>query len=241
MVGNSNGEEGAFQTLERSDLVGRVTEQLTRAIVGGHLVPGQRLGEAEIARQMGVSRAPVREAARLLEQRGLLVSQPNRGFSVRRPTLAELDDLFGLRLCLEQFAGAELLRRGNGNLREPLRRQLNRLLETAESGDNAAVVEEDLRFHLLLCELSGNKRLHRVFSELAGELRLIIALIGQIYDDPDRLAQTHRPLLEAIETGDAERLQRELDHHITVAWDEVRTLFQARLQAPGATGEEGAS
>lgn len=234
---NEPAGEAAFRTIERSDLVGRVAEQLTRAIVGGRLVPGQRLGEAEVARQMGVSRAPVREAARLLEQRGLLVSQPNRGFSVRNPTLEELDELYGLRLCLEQYAGAELLRRGDAAMLDPLRRQLARLLETAARGDNAAVVEEDLRFHLLICQLSGNGRLQRIFAELTGELRLIIALIGQIYDDPLRLAETHRPLLEAIEAGDGERLRRELDYHITVAWQEVRKLFQARLGPAEAAGE----
>ncbi|MDF2095681.1 GntR family transcriptional regulator [Aquibaculum arenosum] len=227
----------AFQTIERHGLVDRVAEQLTRAIVTGRFVPGQRLGEAEIARQMGISRAPVREAARLLEQRGLLTSRPHRGFAVRLPTLEEVDDLYSLRLCLESFAGSALLARGADVDLDPLRRQLERLLETAERGDQAAVVEEDLRFHLLLCELSGNRRLQRVFSELTGELHLVIALVGQIFDDPCRLAQVHCPLLEALEAGDGERLQQELDNHITVAWKEVRALFQQRQQKPARPGE----
>lgn len=225
-----------FQTIEPRNLVELVTEELTRAIVNGRLVPGQRLGEAEVARQMGVSRAPVREAARLLEQRGLLVSRPNRGFSVRHPTLEEVDELYGLRLCIEHYASDEMLKRADDCV-EPLRRQFDRLLRAAQEKDGATVVREDLRFHLLLCELSGNRRLHRIFADLAGEIHLIIALIGQIINDPEQLAMSHRPLLEAAESRDGARLRQELDYHITVAWEEVRAMFRARLSEVATTGE----
>lgn len=239
---NQNDKQGGdaqlmgFQTIEPRNLVERVAQELTRAIVGGRLTPGQRLGEAEIARQMGISRAPVREAARLLEQRGLLVSQPNRGFSVRNPTLEEVDELYGLRLCIERYAAEEMLKRAD-DFSEPLRRQYERLLRASRSRDAATVVQEDLAFHLLLCELSGNRRLHRLFSDLAGEIHLVIALIGLIINDPEQLALTHRPLLDAAESRDGDRLRREIDHHITVAWKEVRGLFHRRLaQAPMGEG-----
>src|SRR5690606_10515903 len=111
---------------------------------------------------MGISRAPVREAARLLEQRGLLISQPNRGFSVHHPTLQEVEELYGLRLCIERYAADEMLRR-KADYIQPLRHQFDRLLRAARQDDAAAVVQEDLAFHLLLCELSGNRRLHRIF------------------------------------------------------------------------------
>ena len=225
-----------FQTIEPRNLVEQVTEELTRAIVSGRLLPGQRLGEAEVARQMGISRAPVREAARLLEQRGLLTSQPNRGFSVRHPTLEEVDELYGLRLCIESYAADEMLKRRDDFI-QPLRRQFDRLLRAAQEKDGAAVVREDLRFHLLLCELSGNRRLHRIFADLAGEIHLIIALIGQIINDPEQLAMTHRPLLEAAERRDGEGLQKEIDYHITVAWQEVRALFRERHAQAATTGE----
>lgn len=225
-----------FQTIEPRNLVEQVAEELTRAIVGGRLIPGQRLGEAEIARQMGTSRAPVREAARLLEQRGLLVSQPNRGFSVRHPTLEEVDELYGLRLCIERYAAEEMLERKDDFI-QPLRQQYERLLRASRTRDGATVVQEDLAFHLLLCELSGNRRLHRIFSDLAGEIHLIIALIGLIINDPEQLALTHHPLLEAAESRDGDRLRQEIDHHITVAWGEVRALFRCRLsQAPVGEG-----
>ncbi|HLW28233.1 MAG TPA: GntR family transcriptional regulator [Kiloniellales bacterium] len=225
-----------FQTIEPHNLVEQVAEELTRAIVGGRLLPGQRLGEAEIARQMGISRAPVREAARLLEQRGLLVSHPNRGFSVRRPTLEEVDELYGLRLCIERYAAEEMLKRQE-DFTHPLRQQYQRLMRAARTQGGSTVVQEDLAFHLLLCELSGNRRLHRLFSDLAGEIHLVIALIGRIMNDPEQLALAHRPLLEAAESRDGARLRKEIDYHITVAWQEVRALFRERLSQAASTGE----
>src|SRR5207253_2721310 len=100
--------EGAspFASIEVSDLVAAVEAQLTQAIVEGRLPPGSRIVEADIARRMNVSRAPVREAARRLERQGVLVSRPRHGFAVRTVTVREIDDLFQVRLNLELMAAS---------------------------------------------------------------------------------------------------------------------------------------
>lgn len=222
-----------FVAIPRADLVGAVAQQIEQAIIDGRLAPGQRLVEADLARRLETSRAPIREAARLLEQRGLLVQKPRRGFFVRSPTVQELDDLYALRINLEKFAASHAVRRATPSDVESLRAQLGRILAAAEAGEPAQVVEEDLRFHQLLCALSGNGKLQRVFADLAGEVRLVILLIGQIYDDPLRIAETHRPLIECLEARDGPALEAAIDYHIGVAWEEVRGLFQAREAASG--------
>ena len=73
----------AFASIQMPDLVGVVEAQLQQAILSGRIAPGGRIVEAELARQMGVSRAPVREAARRLESLGLLVSRPRHAVTVR--------------------------------------------------------------------------------------------------------------------------------------------------------------
>ncbi|MFX8668689.1 FCD domain-containing protein, partial [Acinetobacter baumannii] len=75
----------------------------------------------------------------------------------------------------------------------------------AQGHDTAAQVEEDYRLHRLICEMSGNRRLLRLFDDLSSELRIVIGLIGRLYDDPQRIADTHKPLLDAIESGDDAR------------------------------------
>ena len=125
--------------------------------------------------------------------------------------------------------------RGTGALRDLELAGLDRI-GTAEQ-PRANLEARCRRDQLRLLELSGNRRLHRLFSDLAGEIHLVIALIGLIINDPEQLALTHRPLLDAAESRDGDRLRREIDHHITVAWKEVRGLFHRRLaQAPMGEG-----
>lgn len=222
------GTDSLFAPVQPSDLVSQVTEQLARSIYEGRLAPGQRVVEASIARQMGISRAPLREAARRLEQRGVLVAHPRRGFFVRDFSLDEIDDIYGLRIALESYAIRLACERATSEDVSGLRRQLDYLRELADRGAIAELVEEDLCFHLTICKISGNRKLLGLFSDLAGEVRMIIALIGQLYDDPHRIVESHTPLMEAFEAGDAERLAAEVDSHIRIAWMEVRRFFAER-------------
>src|SRR5258708_12285982 len=89
-------------SLADSDLVGQVARILTQAIVQGRLPPGSKVVEAGIARELGVSRAPVREAARLLEKQGLLVASPRRGFFVRKLENRNIDQIYHFRIFIER-------------------------------------------------------------------------------------------------------------------------------------------
>lgn len=215
-----------LNALTEADLVGQVARRLTEAIVEGRLAPGAKVVEAGVARELGISRAPVREAARLLERQGLLVAHPRRGFFVRRLDVTDIDEIYDLRLCIERHAAvlaANNLTPANGRA---LRRQLEVLYETAELDEPARQVEEDYAFHRMICEIAGSRRLLRIFDDLASELRMVIGLIGRLYDDPRRIAATHEPLLAAIEKGHPERIVTHFDHHIGTAWAEVGRLVR---------------
>ncbi|WP_208539051.1 GntR family transcriptional regulator [Algihabitans albus] len=228
LLGYGVAPAATFEALESTDLVAQVTDRLARAICEGRLAPGQRLVEVALARQLGISRAPVREAARRLEQRGLLVAHPRRGFFVRDFSLEEIDDLYGLRIALERYAAELACHRATESDLDRLRAQLDLLHRLAEAGALADLVEEDLRFHLLFCEVSGNRKLFKLFHDIAGEIRMVIVLIGQVYDDPQRIAETHRPLIEALAARDAARLDAAVDHHIRDGWRHVRRFFAER-------------
>ena len=212
--------------LAETDLVGQVARVLMQAVLEGRLPPGSKVAEAGIARELGVSRAPVREAARLLESQGLLVASPRRGFFVRQFAADDIDDIYDLRLCVERHAGVLAARKLTPVTRDVLRRQLDVLHQTAELDDPARQVEEDYRFHRLICEIAGNRRLLRLFDDLASELRMVIGLIGRLYDDPHQIADTHEPVLAAIEEGHSERIVAHIDHHIGHAWREVGRLVR---------------
>ena len=212
--------------LADTDLVGQVARLLTQAVVEGRLAPGAKVVEAGIARELGVSRAPVREPARLLEQQGLLVASPLRGFFVRKFAADDIDDIYDLRLCVERHAAVLAARNLTPETRDMLRRQIDVLHQTADLEDPARQVEEDYRFHRLICEIAANRRLLRLFDDLASEMRMVIGLIGRLYDDPHEIARTHEPVLAAIEQGHPERIVAHIDYHIGHAWREVGKLVR---------------
>jgi DNA-binding GntR family transcriptional regulator len=212
--------------LADTDLVGQVARILTQAIIRGQLQPGAKVVEAAVARELGISRAPVREAARLLEQQGLMVSHPRRGFFVRKLEATDIDEIYDLRICVECHAGVLAAKNLTPTTRDLLRRQIDVLHEAADLDDPARQVEEDYRFHRMICEIAGSARLLRLFDDLASELRMVIGLIGRLYDDPRRIAETHIAVLDAIEGGHPDIINARIDYHIGAAWREVAKLVR---------------
>jgi len=214
-----------FESVEAPDLVGLVEAQLTRAIVEGRLAPGARVFEADIARRMGVSRAPVREAARRLERQGVLVARPRHGFAVRTITVREIDDLFEVRISLELTSVALTCRKADDAGLARLKALLDQMIREAPTLPQHARIAMDLAFHTLICELSGNAQLHRIFSNTQTEMRMIIALIDALYDDPATIASTHNPIVEALLRRDDAAACAAMRLHLEDAWQHVRALF----------------
>ena len=228
-------ERDIFESVEATNLVGLVEAQLTRAIVEGRLKPGSRIVEAEIARRMGVSRAPVREAARRLERQGVLVARPRHGFAVRTISVQEIDDLFEVRLSLE-LTSIELACRkaddaGLVRLQALLQSMMRQALTLAQHERIAA----DLALHTLIFELAGNAHLHRIFVNTQTEMRMIMALIDAVYGDPAAIAATHLPIIEALMRRDAEAAKAAMRVHLEDAWKHVRGLFVKQHGSPPAT------
>ena len=211
---------------ESEGLVQRVARLLTRAIVTGQLAPGARLSESVVARDLGVSRAPVREAARLLETSRLVTYQPNRGFFVRTITARELNDLYEFRLVIELAAVRRLIRTGLGQTEQALVGQMAKMRRVAGPGfDMVTQVEADMAFHRLICAGAGNPRLLDVFDRIAAECAVTIMLIGRLYDDAEHLAETHAPIIDALRSGSEAAAIFAMTHHIDYARELVTAQF----------------
>jgi DNA-binding GntR family transcriptional regulator len=222
----------AFSTVEAPDLVDMIEAELTRAIVEGKLKPGSRVVEAETARQMGVSRAPVREAARRLERQGILVAKPRHGFFVREITTKEIDDLYAVRLTLEDCAIVGACARAEAAGLARLQAKIDEMRTTTLPLTPPQRIQLDLQFHMTLCELSGNERLLRLFATIETEVRMIIALLDNHYVDPLMVANSHQPILDAIAARDEATARAHLREHITSAWHHVRDLFARQQPIP---------
>ena len=225
MATASSADTADFESVEAPDLVGLVEAQLTRAIIEGRLAPGARVFEADIARRMGVSRAPVREAARRLERQGVLVARPRHGFAVRTISVQEIDDLFEVRISLELTAIELACRKADDAGLARLQSLLDTMVREAPLLPQHGRIALDLGFHTLICELSGNAQLHRIYSNMQTEMCMIIALIDALYDDPGTIASTHAPIVEALLKRDPAAATAAVRVHLADAWKHVRALF----------------
>ncbi len=213
-------------TLAKSDLVARIEEELRAAIVSGQLGPGARVVEVEIARQLGVSRAPVREAARRLESVGLLVSRPGHGFAVRTFSARDVEDLYPVRIQLERAAVEWACARASDAALAAFPGKVDQMAALAEQLPPSALIARDLAFHDSIAEASGNQYLHRLVKNVQAELTVFLTLGAAEVYDPRSLAETHRPLAEALARRDPMAALQALDVHLGDAWVLARRVFE---------------
>jgi DNA-binding GntR family transcriptional regulator len=210
--------------LTRSVLADQVKERLLESILDGTYPPDSRIVETAIAKELGTSQAPVREALRGLEALGIVEITPFRGARVRRLDPEELLGAYVVRSAVEVL-GARLSvpQMTDGNIAE-LRRIGEELQEAARSGDRRAVAIIDASLHERIIELSGNQTLLRVWRSLEPLSRTYITLAGP-GGDPQWSADLHDPILESIDRRDTEAVVRAIESH----FDEVRVWLAAHL------------
>jgi len=221
-------EDGGLRPLQvprplAEDAADRIREQ----ILAGGFRQGEHLVEAKIARQLNISRGPVREAFKLLRAEGLLDEEPRRGTFVVSLTADDVREIYGLRAALEGRS-ARLLARSRDPKALALLRELAEEIDRAvASGDSATVSRADLGFHEGLCKLSGNGRIHEVFLRYVPTLRALLRLDERFYRTIDEIAKQHRPLVEAIESGDENRASRMAGEHVEHAGDLIASYLAA--------------
>ncbi|WP_118133065.1 GntR family transcriptional regulator [Oceanicella sp. SM1341] len=234
--GDGQAAEQTFRPLESDDLATRIAGQIVEAIGDGRLRPGEKVTELRLSKEMGTSRAPVREALRLLESQGLIVSHPRRGFFVHSYDTGELEEIYDLRMCLELHAAERALERLIPADVDRLEAQVQLMYRLGRAGAAQEQVAADYAFHRMVCEIGGNERIVKIFDTLATEMRSGIALIGSLYDDPVRIAETHDPIVAALRNRDAAELRRRLTAHIADAQKQVVKLFE-KARGPAAARE----
>ncbi len=203
-------------TISRSVLAEQVRDHLLEDILAGRYPPHTRIVETRIARDLGTSQAPVREALRGLEALGVVEILPFRGARVRRPTAEELLGAYEVRAELEAL-GARLgvPRMTDADLAE-LEDLLAAMEEAANSGDRHEVAMRDAAFHARLLRLAGNATLERVWGGLEPFSRTYLTLVAP-GADMHWTAGLHPPIIEALRRRDAAAVEAALRHHFEQA------------------------
>ena len=194
------------------------TELIRVAIVDGGLAPGQRLKEEELARELGISRTPIREALLVLQAEGLVDATPNRGATVRSHSAEDLDDLYQLRALLEGFAA----RRAAARLSEDQVAELWASCERFDRlGDDGVreIVRENMLFHNTILDGAGSSRLAQMVKKT---IELPLVYKSYIWYSPDQLrisGHYHRQIARALAARDGERAEMIMKEHVFEARD----------------------
>jgi len=188
-----------------------VVDMIRDAIVTGQLKPGERLKESALARQMSVSRSPIREALRQLEQEGLIVSIPNQGSFVRSFDEDDVREIFTLRAALEDLACEIVLE--NGKLQpsdlDRLEAYIEQQKRAVEARDFERLTELDMEFHEFLCKKSGFERLLKMWRSLRTQIQVLFFQRFQAFDwVPETVDTDHSAILETLRQGDAEQFSQ---------------------------------
>lgn len=196
--------------LDHEPISARIRNVLLERILGGEYAPGHRLVELQLAREFGSSQAPVREALRDLETAGLVTIKPRRGSFVNDYHARAQHEIYEVRGALEEAAMRLAMPRLRRDATE-LAAHLEGMREAARNSDFDAMVQHSVGFHRTILRASGNELLLKMWESLHVETHSRKTVL-QPNIDMVAVAESHAPILAAVEAGDVEaacRLSRE--------------------------------
>lgn len=224
----STSDPSAGPPLENRTLREQVVDHLREEILSSHLAPGAELGEVALARSLGISRGPLREAVGQLAAEGLVTIIPRRGAVVTRLTRKEFIDAYQVREALESLAIKLAVPRLSSAEKSQLHRMCEAMEREAASGDATRFFETNREFHRLLVRASGNRKLEAVHSQLIAQMGRLMNKSAELRGGLERSAAEHRAIIAAVDSGDAGQAARLLEEHIEVP--------QRVLDLPAARG-----
>ena len=192
----------------------RIYEHLREQLLNGEIAPLEHLIEAKIAKEIGTSRTPVREALHSLELEGLIESIPRVGYVVKPINEQEVGEICEIRMAIEGVAARWAMEKAHKKLIEELKKNISISDEKVSKGDVKAFVDMDAQFHEIISKFSGSKRLR----ELAQTLRrhMLRYRIQSIYsvDNVLRAIEGHKGILRAIEKRSLEEINKAIRYHM---------------------------
>ena len=200
--------------LQSNSLTNVVQQEIERAILVGEYAPGSKLIEATLAFKLGVSRGPVREAFRMLEEAGLVRNEKNRGVFVRDIPIDEAIEIFDLRAVMDELVGRQLAK----NITPAQTKEIKGLVDLMEKAVRAQDTYDyhllNLRFHDRLVDMAGNRKLTEIYRKLIKELSLFRRLnLADGWLMPISAGE-HRQIVKAIVSGDADAAGKAMFDHV---------------------------
>lgn len=210
--------------LARSFLKDQTTEILRDYIVSGRIPPGTKLVERELGTQLGVSRAPVRDALTELEKEGLVVTKANGRFVIKL-SKRDVRELYQVRLVLEQLAVALAAQNNTPENCVRLNQALQEMREAVTKHDRSKHIEADVAMHWLVWQQANNQHLLQMLSSMIGPVFMFVANNASAYDWEETLA-LHEDMVACINTGDISAAVESIERHLDNALHRSLKVFQ---------------
>ncbi|NHM32963.1 GntR family transcriptional regulator [Neobacillus terrae] len=200
--------------LEQRNLSDDVANIIRKMIFNGTLKPGERLNQAQLAEEMNISRGPVREALKLLENEGLIKHETNKGTFVTTLSMKDAYEIYTLRALLE--GEAALL--ASANITEKDFTRLEELLEELETAFLEKDLEQearcDIQFHGTIVQLSKHKRLIRMHQQLDTQVgAMFLTVANKLPSRASMVVENHELLIDTLRTRDLQKIKRVFSEH----------------------------
>lgn len=207
--------EFSFKQQKNTSIREKVTIDIRNAILSGHIKPGQRIREAEVSMQMGVSRSPVREAIRELEREGLLINEPYRETVVSDVSIREVRNiLMPIRYSLEFYVFQYYLDRFDDACINQLQNIVDQMPEQVKEEQIVNLVEQDIKFHQFIINLSNERTILTIWRSILSQTRLHFAKNMHQYIKENNVRKDHQILLDTIKSRNIKAIEVELLDHI---------------------------
>jgi phosphonate utilization transcriptional regulator len=224
-------EMSPFQLLRSRSLAGLVQSEIERLILTGELGAGRKLNENDIARRLGVSRGPVRESLRTLEEMGLVRLEKNRGVFVREISAEEAAELYEVRAALDRIVGRRLAARATAEQLVHLRSFVARMDEAAKRGEVDAYHPLNVQFHECLVEFAGNRKLAAMYRRLVNELTLFRRNTMAHFETMATSNAEHHAILDAIASGDSAAAGEAMHSHILASGERTQRALRLYFES----------
>ena len=203
-----------------------VFNTLREAILKGDLKPGERLMELQLASKLGVSRTPIREAIRMLEQEGLAVTTPRKGAEVAKMTLKDMEDVLEIRDALDELAVRIACQKISDEQLKQLEDMKELFEKSTQTGNVKKIAEADVTFHDVIYEATGNPKLVTLLNNLREQVyRYRVEYIKDPKNYPTLIAE-HEAILESLKNRDVKNSVEAMHVHVANQAEAVKTVIQ---------------
>jgi len=204
---------------------GQIYKAIKTDITSGRIKPGERLLETKLAAQFGVSRTPIREVIRQLESERLVTVEKRKGAIITKLSVAEVDEIYSLRIILEGHATSLAVKRLGERERKALREFRKAFIECMKSAKYAEWLEAGIRFHSFFAKNCGNLTLYKIIDDLRSRVHRYQFIVTTNMDSITRHTREHVDIIDAALKNDPELTRRKMEKHLRYVYKELEKVL----------------